>query len=274
MIVDGRAVTTEILAHVFLETEKRQRRPLVRAIVIQPSSATESYLSIKQKRALEAGMDLELVRMESDATEEDILHKIELPGADSIIVQLPLPGTMNTERILSSIPLSKDADVLSLEAHRRFEEGEEYTLLPPVVGAVKEILERSAVTLTNKKVYVIGRGRLVGEPIARWLEQQGALVTIFTKEDGDLNELKNAEIIVSGAGQGGIIKPEHLMPGVVLIDAGTSESGGSIVGDADPSCADIASVFTPVPGGVGPVAVACLFKNVASLVARQHLQTP
>ena len=265
MIVNGKAIAEEILASVSVHVDQIAQRLVVRAIVIQPSAATESYLRIKQKRALEAGMDFELIRMENDATEADILHKIALPGASSIIVQLPLPPNMNTARILDSIPLSQDADVLSLQAYERFQQGVDGALLPPVVGAVKEIFERSNTLVKNKKAIVVGRGRLVGEPVALWLRQQGAEVTILTKEDGDLHQLLQAEIIISGAGQGSLIKPEHLTPGVVLIDAGTSESGGAIVGDADPTCAEIASVFTPVPGGVGPIAVACLFKNVLGL---------
>jgi methylenetetrahydrofolate dehydrogenase (NADP+)/methenyltetrahydrofolate cyclohydrolase len=162
--------------------------------------------------------------------------------------------------------------VLSEEAHRLFEEGDTDALLPPVVDAVREILTRSSVNPKGKRAVVVGKGWLVGEPVAAWLRNQGALVTTLGKTDS-LEALKDAEIIVSGAGAPGIIKPEHLSRGAVLIDAGTSESDGSIVGDADPACAQIASVFTAVPGGVGPVAVACLFRNAQKLVRRASLQT-
>ena len=105
------------------------------------------------------------------------------------------------------------------------------------------------------------------------LRALGAEVSVVTKESGDLSLLTDADIVISGAGVPGLIRPEHLKEGVVLIDAGTSESGGAIVGDADPACAEVASVFTPVPGGVGPVAVACLFRNVAALLG-SPLQEP
>jgi methylenetetrahydrofolate dehydrogenase (NADP+)/methenyltetrahydrofolate cyclohydrolase len=213
-------------------------------------------------------MSLELIRIENDATTEDIIGKILLPGADSIIVQLPLPAHIDTEAVLNAIPVELDADVLSAEARRRFEAGSPEALLPPVVGAIKEILERSQVQVEGKRTVVLGQGWLVGEPAALWLGQQGAQVEVVDRADS-LESLKDAEIIISGAGSPRLITPERVSSGVVIIDAGTSESNGAIVGDATPECADIASVFTPVPGGVGPVAVACLFQNAALLTGLQ-----
>ena len=93
---------------------------------------------------------------------------------------------------------------------------------------------------------------------------------MFTLEEGSIEDLKNADIVVSGAGNPGFIKPEHLKQGVALIDAGTSELNKKLAGDADPSCANVASVFTPVPGGVGPVAVAMIFKNLIDLLAKHR----
>jgi methylenetetrahydrofolate dehydrogenase (NADP+)/methenyltetrahydrofolate cyclohydrolase len=274
MVINGREAAKEILTKVREDIADLGHEPIVRAIVLQPSAATESYLSIKERRAREAGMYLELVRLEDDATTEQVLEKIALPGADAIIVQLPLPSSVDQERILNAIPLACDADVLSHEAHARFEAGEEGALLPPVVAAVKEVLERSNVMPAGKTAVVVGKGWLVGEPVATWLSAQGAQVTSITREAGDLSSLLGADIIVSGAGSPGLIRPEHLSPGVTLIDAGTAESGGAIVGDADPACATVASVFTPVPGGVGPMAVACLFRNAAILAKRNRLQAP
>lgn len=269
MTVDGKNITADILKQVREGVSALGRDIVVRAIVQAPSPATESYLRIKQKRAVEAGMYLEVIRMEQEATTEDLIQKVELPGADAIIVQLPLPPSVDAKAVLEAIPLSKDADVLSLRAKELSKKGK--GLLPPVVGAVQEILTRANVSIEGKKAYVIGQGQLVGIPVASWLEARGAKVTVLTQENGELSILKDADIVVSGAGKGGLIKKEHLTEGVVLIDAGTSESSGAIVGDIDPECADIASVFTPVPGGVGPIAVACLFKNVLELMRNEQL---
>ena len=93
---------------------------------------------------------------------------------------------------------------------------------------------------------------------------------MFTLEEGSIEDLKTADIVVCGAGNPGFIKPEMLKDGVALIDAGTSESSGKVVGDCDPACAEVASVFTPVPGGVGPVAVAMIFKNLFDLMENRR----
>lgn len=119
----------------------------------------------------------------------------------------------------------------------------------------------------GKKATVVGSGRLVGAPAARLLRELGAEVQVLEKGDS-LDVLKDADIIVLGAGEPGLVKPEHLKEGVVLIDAGTSESNGKVAGDADPACAEKAALFTPVPGGVGPIAVAMIFKNLFALAKK------
>ncbi len=265
MIIDGRAIATEILKDVRTRLPKSA---VVRAVVVSPTPATESYLSIKSARAEEAGMHLEIVRLAETASEQDVISAVEQPGCDAVIVQLPLPEHLDERKILGAIPERLDADVLSPMAYARFSLDEPDALLPPVVAAVAEILERSKVYPAGKGAAVVGQGRLVGAPVATWLVNQGAEVMVLTLESGDLSMLKEASIIVTGAGSPGLIQPEHLDAGAVLIDAGTSESGGAIVGDADPSCSEVASVFTPVPGGVGPIAVACLFRNVLILLER------
>jgi 5,10-methylene-tetrahydrofolate dehydrogenase/methenyl tetrahydrofolate cyclohydrolase len=218
-------------------------------------------------------MRMEVVRVADDATTQEVIDAVCQPGADAVIVQLPLPDSLDQATILESIPIEKDADVLSVRAYHAFEHAEADALMPPVAAAVAEICESAGVEVANKKALVVGNGRLVGQPVWQWLHHAGADVLTVTRETQDTLPLllPNMDIVITGTGSPGLIKPEHLKQGVVLIDAGTSESEGAIVGDADPSCADIASVFTPVPGGVGPVAVACLFRNAAILAHRALL---
>jgi methylenetetrahydrofolate dehydrogenase (NADP+)/methenyltetrahydrofolate cyclohydrolase len=269
MIIDGRAIASDILEKVRKDVLAIGRPLIVRAVVMSPNSATESYLRTKSARAEDAGMKMEVVRMLDDATTEDVLGAVTNSGADAIIVQLPLPELMNTELIVDEIPIEKDADVLSRFAYEQFVYRKEDALLPPVVGAIKEVLERSKVEIAGKKAVTIGSGKLVGLPASVWLEEMGADISVLTRATFTREALANADIIICGAGSPHLIQPDMLKKGVVLIDAGTSESNGALVGDADPACADIASVFTPVPGGMGPIAVACLFKNVAELYLRK-----
>ena len=230
MIINGRALAREMLARTKAHADKLPRRP-------------------KVVRAL-------------GATYGD---------ADALIVQLPVPMGINQKEVCDTIPVEKDADVLSSGAREKFESGDTGALLPPVVGAVREIFTRNGINPKGGRAVVIGDGWLVGNPAAVWLRQQGAHVFVLTSKSSDLSTaLKGADIIVSGAGVPHLLKPEYLKQGVVLIDAGTSESNGTIAGDANPACADKCALFTPVPGGVGPLAVACLFENVVTLAERRN----
>jgi methylenetetrahydrofolate dehydrogenase (NADP+)/methenyltetrahydrofolate cyclohydrolase len=268
MIINGRAVAADILASTRTRLQEVGAQPVVRAVVMSPNAATQSYLRIKSARAEDAGMRMDIVRVAETATTEEVLAAVLTEGADSVIVQLPLPERINTALIVDEIPLGKDADVLSRQAYDAFVYRTPDALLPPVVGAIREVLERSQVEVAGKRVVIIGSGRLVGQPAAVWFEEMGADIRVLTRDSHSLQDLASADIVISGAGSPQLIKPFMLKPGVVLIDAGTSESNGAISGDADPDCAEVASVFTPVPGGMGPIAVACLFKNVAELYLR------
>lgn len=269
MRIDGKVMARAVLK----DARTQLVHPLtVRAVTVCPTPATESYLSIKSARATDAGMTLDIVRLPEDTTEEAVIDAVCREGADAVIVQLPLPVHIPEERILNAIPVSLDADVLSQAARNAFERGDKDALLPPVVDAVREILRTTETTIPGSRAVVIGTGRLVGGPVAQWLKQEGAAVTVLDRTSSSeafTSALAEADIIVSGAGSPGIIRPEHLTPGKsVLIDAGVSESSGAIVGDADPMCEAVAKAFTPVPGGVGPLAVACLFRNAALLTGR------
>lgn len=259
MIIDGRILAKNIFTRTKIRAEKLDRRPNLLAYVSpEETSATRSYLKIKARSAENAGCEFEETRSLTFPTH-----------ADAVIVQLPLPSNVSTKDVLNLLPLHQDADVLSAAARTKFENNEPDALLPPVVGAVREICIHGNVEVKGKRAAVIGNGWLVGNPCAVWLKQQGADVTVVTLESRDIRSaLAKADIVVSGSGSPHLIKPDMIKDGVVLIDAGTSELGGAIAGDADPACAEKSSIFTPVPGGVGPIAVALLFENVVTLAER------
>lgn len=270
MIINGRALAQEVLARAKARAKGLARPPRIVAIVTSETPATKSYLRIKEKRAEEAGCVLEVVRFPEDASTTALRAAVLSASAtaDAVIVQLPLAQNVDTKAVCDAIPVSKDADVLSAAAREKFEHSEAAALLPPVAGAIREIFEQHSVDPRGKRAVVIGEGWLVGKPSAAWLKQQGAdvrVLTIEASEEERAAALRAADITISGAGSPHLIKPDMIKRGVVLIDAGTSELGGEVVGDADPACAEVASLFTPVPGGVGPLAVACLFENAVAL---------
>ena len=268
MIIDGKKIATEILAKTRMRISTLGRTPVVLAITVAPNAATESYLKIKSARAHEAGMILAVARYPDSVTEEELIARIDSATEDAIIVQLPLPAALDAKRVLDAIPLKQDADVLGKLARDAFASGDANTCMPPVVGAVAHILTSASVDPRGMRAVVVGEGWLVGNPVASWLRARGATVTVANQESESMlpEMLADADVVVSGAGHARLITNDMVKEGAILIDAGTSESGGQLVGDMDPRCAEVASVFTPVPGGVGPIAVACLFANVAWLV--------
>lgn len=260
MIVDGRALSAEVFARAKARAMKLARQPLVVALTASDTPATRSYLTMKAKRAADAGCTFKTRALDASFTD-----------ADAVIVQLPVPTGINQKELCDSIPVEKDADILSSLAREKFARGDTNALVPPVVAAIHEIFRAHKVEPKRKKVVVVGSGFLVGAPAAMWLAQQGAEVIVVNRSTTNFTEvIRGAEIIVSGAGSPHLIKPDMLKEGVILIDAGTSESDGVIVGDADPACASKCSLFTPVPGGIGPLAVACLFANVVTLAERKN----
>jgi methylenetetrahydrofolate dehydrogenase (NADP+)/methenyltetrahydrofolate cyclohydrolase len=217
-----------------------------------------SYLRAKERAAREAGCAFEVIALPETATAIELRLAIDSAEVDAIVVQLPLPKHVLAKEVCDAIPPEKDADVLSTISRMRFEADEPGALVPPVAGALAELLRVHDIDPRGKRAVVLGDGWLVGKPCATWLTHAGATV-IHTH---DFGELRLADIIVSGMGAPHAITPDLIRDGIVLFDAGTSELGGRLAGDADPACAEKCALFTPIPGGVGPVAVAKLFENV------------
>lgn len=257
MIIDGRTLAKEVEFKLREKFETIKPPARLDIILVGEGAASRQFVNLKVKLAARLGVKTVVHDLEAAVTDDDLTDLINRLGATEeitgIIIQLPLPKHLAVDKLINLIPPTKDVDALGGEAR----------VLSPVVGAVEEILRSQSVEVRGRKVLVLGRGKLVGAPIAVWLTQEGAEVTVADKDTKNTKELlKQAEIIITGIGQPHFIKPEMIDEGVVLIDAGTSEAGGKLVGDADPACAPKCSVFTPVPGGVGPLTVAKLFENL------------
>lgn len=259
MLIDGKKIRDEILAE--LKTEFDRMGGAALAVVwVGEDPATAKFIEQKKKFAQAAGVDLRLFEFPIDVSQEDLEQNLDQLANNSeikgIIVQLPLPKQIDTAKIINLIPPAKDVDALGSEA----------VVLSPVVRAVREILERYRIGFAGTNFVVIGQGKLVGRPVAVWLVQSGAMVEVADQLTGDISVFtKNADVIICGAGDPGLLRPEMIREGAVIIDAGTSEQAGRLSGDADPACATKARLFTPVPGGVGPIVIAELFKNLLDL---------
>jgi methylenetetrahydrofolate dehydrogenase (NADP+) / methenyltetrahydrofolate cyclohydrolase len=250
MIIDGKEIAEGVYARL-------PNIPLQLGILVgEKNPVIDSFVRIKEKAAQKLGIVLVREELQENASTGDAIAAVLnlASRTNGIIVQLPLPSYIDVEKVLAAIPPEKDVDGISLAPLVR----------PPVAGAVKEILEQNHIDVKGKSAVVVGSGRLVGRPSVDVLRECEANVAVIERGDS-LDALKDADVVVLGAGQPGLVQPENLKNGVVLIDAGTSEAGGKVKGDADPACAEIAALFTPVPGGVGPIAVAMIFKNLFEL---------
>ncbi len=233
---------------------------------------TEKFLEQKKKFGGAIGVDVRIYEYPSDISTSRLRKKVSeivhIKENTGLIIQLPLPKEINTQYILDAITPDKDPDMLSSKSIGLFSSGRT-KILPPVTGAVKYIFEKNGVEPKGKRAVVIGAGRLVGKPVSTWLIQLGATVTVIDEHEADptLHTL-DADIIVSGVGLPHLIKADMVKDGAVVIDCGTSEANGKLAGDVALDVAGKASLFTPVPGGVGPLTVAMLFKNLVELAKK------
>jgi 5,10-methylene-tetrahydrofolate dehydrogenase/methenyl tetrahydrofolate cyclohydrolase len=263
MIVSGPQIAEGIYAEVsdFFKTHRAR----LGIVVVGDNPVIESFVRIKTRAAERLGVEMVRIDLPGSTSQTEIIAAVQHLSQEvsAVIAQLPMPAGIDTNAVLAALPVEKDVDALNPSVAE-----EDRPVHAPVALAVVEILKNSGVQIEGARTVVVGAGRLVGAPSAWLLKTLGAHVSMFTLQEGAIEDLKHADIVVSGAGNPGFIRPEHLKQGVALIDAGTSELNKKVVGDADPACAEVASVFTPVPGGVGPVAVAMIFKNLRVLIER------
>lgn len=268
MVIDGKKIASEII-----ERLKKQGAPkgFLAAFLIGDDLASVSFLKQKEKIAKELGVDFRLYKFPENITQDDlrkeILKIVDHKTCGGAIVQLPLPSHINRQYVLNAIPREKDADVLGERALGAFYAGRNL-VLPPAVGVVEEILKAESFELKTRKVAVVGLGFLVGKPISEWLK--GRCAEIYLLDVGsDLSVLKQADLVILGTGQAGLMKPEILKDNALVIDFGYGMKDGKASGDFDPINVSDSIRYTPTPGGTGPILVAKLFENFYKLADLQ-----
>jgi methylenetetrahydrofolate dehydrogenase (NADP+)/methenyltetrahydrofolate cyclohydrolase len=267
MIIDGKIIATKILADVAAELGKTEAKPVLCDILVGADPVSVSYVAIKEKAALAAGFEFLLEKLHSASTTEDVVVTIKRVQADprlgGLIVQLPLPAHIDRKTVLDAIDIQVDVDCLSTEASKAFFSGNS-KLIPPTAGAIMAVLDSLKQDFSEMRFLVIGQGDLVGKPVTHLLKSRGFMVTTADSSTQNLaNITPFADVVISATGQAGLIYGSMIKPGAIVVDAGTAESGGGIVGDVDfESVNKVAAYLSPVPGGVGPVTVAKLLENV------------
>ncbi|MES2224468.1 MAG: bifunctional 5,10-methylenetetrahydrofolate dehydrogenase/5,10-methenyltetrahydrofolate cyclohydrolase [Patescibacteria group bacterium] len=264
MIINGSIIKEAVLEELAARPQETQLR--VCFVQFGQDAASTKFVGMKMAVAKTLGIYAEHVHSDAANTIDALAVLQEAIDADydGIVVQLPVPEGIDATTLVNILPVEKDIDVLSTAALMAFATGSSGRM-PPVAAAAELILTIYKVSLDNKKIVIRGKGKLVGETVMMLLDSKGVsyiAIDINTPEEEQLALLKEADVIVSGIGVPHSLTPDMVKEGVVLIDAGTSEQTGKLVGDIDPACAEKASLYTPVPGGVGPITVACLFRNL------------
>lgn len=267
-IIDGRKISKEILAEIKKEINSLPFQPIFCDVLVGDNSVSLQYVNMKRRMAEEIGIHFQEAFFPADITTEDLIKEIKIlnkiPNMCGIIVQLPLPLALDRRAILDAIDSNLDVDCLGTVASEKFY-NDVTNMGFPTALACMELLDSTGFGLdSGKKVTVLGFGDLVGKPVNALLEARGFNPDVIrTKTENKEQLIKQADIIISGMGKGKYIRGDMIKDKVVIIDAGTSESNSGIIGDIDlESVKDVASFISPVPGGVGPMTIAMLFRNV------------
>lgn len=266
-IIDGRAIAKAEKLKIQETIKTLAFSPTLAIITCAPNLATSSYLELKKKTAETLGVTVTVIELNEGTSTAEVVQTVQEAVAtnNGVVVQLPLPEEIDTKAVLDAIPLSHDVDNFRYQ-------GETTNVYPPVVSAIDKISQQENIDWSKARVAIFGEGKLVGKPALAYALSRGATVSVVNKtmpEDEKKIITKQADIVVLGVGQANILTPDMVKEGVVVFDAGASEDGGVLVGDADKTVAEKAKLFTPVPGGIGPITVSALFHNLLELALRQ-----
>lgn len=272
--IDGRAVAARIEEETKKAIEKHGLRPGLAVILVGDDPASQIYVRKKQEACQRVGIEFELVKMDEDAGQDTVIAAIqELNGRDdinAILVQLPLPGELDTEEVIRSVDPNKDVDGFHPDRLRQMTDGVECDP-PGLIEGLQMLFAETGLNPKGMHAVVAANSPVFALPLEICLTSKGATVEIVSGEAPDLAvSFRRADLIVTALGRPNLITEDMLKPGVVILDVGTTRINGHVVGDVDyKSASKVASWITPVPGGVGPVTVAMLLKHVTKLAKDQ-----
>jgi methylenetetrahydrofolate dehydrogenase (NADP+)/methenyltetrahydrofolate cyclohydrolase len=278
-IIDGKAFAAglrgRIAAHVARLREAHGITPGLAVVLVGEDPASQVYVRAKGRQTVEAGMASFEHRLPADATEARLLDLIARLNADpavhGILVQLPLPRQIDAERVINAIDPAKDVDGFHISNVGRLATGQRAMIPCTPLGCLM-LLRDQLGDLAGREAVVIGRSNIVGKPMAQLLLGDNATVTIAHSRTRDLPEVvRRAEIVVAAVGRPEMVRGDWIRPGATVIDVGINRVGDRLLGDVHfDSAAAVAGAITPVPGGVGPMTIACLLANTLSAFCRSR----
>ena len=253
--IDGKAIADSIYKRLL---NKKKPQKFFSAIIVGNDPASIRFVEQKRKAAEKLGIEFKTEEVSEEIKTEDLISFIKDIANDTdcggVIVQLPLPLDIDRDAVIASIPREKDTDVLNKPE-------EDSDILPISSGVVKEILDYQGINPKGKKAAVVGKGFLIGQPVAEYLKKAGAIVSEIDKGD-DSSPIKEADITVLGTGNFHLIDGDSFPENALIIDFGCSvNEEGRLCGDLDIEGLPESVSYTPTPGGTGPILVAKLFEN-------------
>lgn len=266
-IIDGKAVAERLRAGLAARIATLSFRPGLRVVRVGDDPASGVYVRNKDRAAAKAGFDSATIQLAPETTEAALLALVaELnadPAVDGILVQLPLPPQIHAEAVIAAIDPAKDVDGFHAVNVGRLATGQP-ALVPCTPKGVMHLLRESGVALRGARAAVLGRSNIVGKPMAQLLLAADCTVTMLHSRSRDLAaECRRAEILVAAVGRPGLVRGDWIAPGATVIDVGINRlPDGKLAGDvAFAEAREVAGAITPVPGGVGPMTIACLLEN-------------
>jgi methylenetetrahydrofolate dehydrogenase (NADP+) / methenyltetrahydrofolate cyclohydrolase len=278
-LIDGAAVAREMRATIAAKVAALPWRPGLAVILLGDDPASATYVRNKDKAATQAGIDTWTIRMPGDTSAAVLRQRIETlnadPAVDGILVQLPLPPHIDAAAIIEAVDPVKDVDGFHPVNVGRLASGRP-GLTPCTPLGVMRLLTAANVRTDGARALVLGRSAIVGRPMAALLLAANATVTVAHSRTTDLPaECRRAEILVAAMRQAEMVRGDWIQPGATIIDVGINRlPSGRLVGDvAFEECRAVAGAITPVPGGVGPMTIACLLENTVAAAERRRAVT-
>jgi methylenetetrahydrofolate dehydrogenase (NADP+)/methenyltetrahydrofolate cyclohydrolase len=275
-IIDGKAVAADLRQRLAERVARLPFRPCLAVILVGDDPASHVYVRSKDRAATEAGIDAHTIRLPADTSQATVLERVAAlnadPAVDGVLVQLPLPRHIDPQAVIEAIDPVKDVDGFHPLNVGRLAGGQPY-LVPCTPLGVLLLLEAARVPLDGTRALVLGRSTIVGRPMAALLLRANATVTIAHSRTPDLAaECRRAEVLIAAAGRPELVRGDWISPGATVIDVGINRlADGRLVGDvAFAECAAVAGAITPVPGGVGPMTIACLLENTVTAAIRRR----
>ena len=274
-IIDGIKISTEIRKEIKETISESKITPALAVIQVGDNKASRIYIKNKKKACEEVGIRFEHIKFNDTISEELVINEIKRLNNDisinGILVQLPLPLGFDEGKIINTISPVKDVDGLTYQNVGNLVL-ENDCLVPCTPLGVMELLKAYNVRLSGKNVCLVGRSNLVGKPLIQLLLRNDATLSVCHSKSLDIkNHTKQADVLIVAAGHPNLITKDMVKDGVVIIDVGINKEGNLLCGDVDfDGVSKKASLITPVPGGVGPMTVACLLKNVVKAYQIQN----